>query len=137
MHRDNIGDALTEKALTAYSRIEDTRLRELVTSLIRHLHAVVKETKLTDEEFELAWTLMAEMAKFTDDRRNEFLLFSDVTGISQLVEALNHVRPQSAVGLPLSAPSTGPTLRYGSGVNALPVTTRKETGSALPEKSTT
>ena len=58
MHRDNIGDALTEKALTAYSRIEDTRLRELVTSLIRHLHAFVKETKLTDEEFELAWTLM-------------------------------------------------------------------------------
>lgn len=104
MHRDNIGDALTEKALTAYSRIEDTRLRELVTSLIRHLHAVVKETKLTDEEFELAWTLMAEMAKFTDDRRNEFLLFLDVTGISQLVEAVNHARPQSAVGFALVGP---------------------------------
>ena len=104
MHRDNIGDALTEKALTAYSRIEDTRLRELVTSVIRHLHAVVKETKLTDEEFELAWTLMAEMAKFTDDRRNEFLLFLDVTGISQLVEAVNHVRPQSAVGFALVGP---------------------------------
>jgi catechol 1,2-dioxygenase len=104
MHRDNIGDALTEKALTAYSRIEDTRLRELATSLIRHLHAVVRETKLTGEEFELAWTLLAEMAKFTDDRRNEFLLFLDVTGISQLVEALNHVRPQSAVGFALVGP---------------------------------
>ena len=53
MHKDNIGDALTEKALTAYSRIENARLRELVTSLIRHLHAVVNETKLTHEEFEL------------------------------------------------------------------------------------
>jgi catechol 1,2-dioxygenase len=104
VHRDNIGDALTEKALTAYSRIEDTRLRELVTSVIRHLHAVVKETKLTDEEFELAWTLMAEMAKFTDDRRNEFLLFLDVTGISQLVEAVNHARPPSAVGFALVGP---------------------------------
>ena len=57
MHKDNIGDALTERALTAYSRIENARLRELVTSLIRHLHAVVNETKLTHEEFELAWTL--------------------------------------------------------------------------------
>jgi catechol 1,2-dioxygenase len=38
-------------------------------------------------------------------------------------------------GLPLLVPFTGPTLRYGSAANALPVTTRKETGSALPEKS--
>ena len=36
MHKDDIGNALTDKALTAYSRIGDTRLRELVTSLIRH-----------------------------------------------------------------------------------------------------
>src|SRR5271169_970652 len=101
MHKDNIGDALTEKALTAYSRIEDTRLRELVTSLIRHLHVFVTETRLTDEEFEFAWTLMAEMAKFTGDQRNEFLLFCDVTGVSQLVEAINHVRPRAAVGFAL------------------------------------
>jgi catechol 1,2-dioxygenase len=101
MDKNNIGNALTEKALTAYSRIEDTRLRELVTSLIRHLHVFVKETKLTDEEFEYAWTLMAEMAKFTGDQRNEFLLFCDVIGVSQLVEAISHVRPQSAVGFAL------------------------------------
>jgi catechol 1,2-dioxygenase len=104
MHKDNIGDALTERALTAYSRIENARLRELVTSLIRHLHAVVNETKLTHEEFELAWALMAEMAKFTDDRRNEFLLFLDVIGVSQLVEAINHVRPESTVGFALVGP---------------------------------
>jgi len=104
MHKDSIGDALTEKALAAYSRIEDARLRELVTSLIRHLHLVVKETTLTDEEFELVWALMAEMAKFTSDQRNEFLLFCDVIGVSQLVEAINHVRPQSAVGFALVGP---------------------------------
>lgn len=104
MDKDDIGNALTEKALTAYSRIEDTRLRELVTGLIRHLHIFVKETKLTEEEFELAWTTMAEMAKFTDDRRNEFLLFCDVIGVSQLVEAINHARPRSAVGFALVGP---------------------------------
>jgi len=104
MHKDNIGDALTEKALTAYSRIENIRLRELVTSLIRQLHVFVKETKLTEQEFEFAWTLMAEMAKFTGDNRNEFLLFCDVIGVSQLVEAINHARPQSAVGFALVGP---------------------------------
>jgi hypothetical protein len=64
----------------------------------------VKEAKPTDKEFETAWTLMAEMAKFTGDERNEFLLFCDVTGVSQLIEMINHARPRSAVGFILVGP---------------------------------
>jgi catechol 1,2-dioxygenase len=64
----------------------------------------MKDAKLTDKEFETAWTLMAEMAKFTGDERNEFLLFCDVTGVSQLVETINHARPKSAVGFTLVGP---------------------------------
>jgi catechol 1,2-dioxygenase len=104
MNRDKIADALTEKALTAYSRIDNARLRELMEGLIRHLHALVKEAKLTDGEFETAWTLMAEMAKFTGDERNEFLLFCDVAGISELIDAINHPRSQSTVGYALVGP---------------------------------
>jgi catechol 1,2-dioxygenase len=48
--------------------------------------------------------LMAEMAKFTGDERNEFLLLSDVTGVSELVEKINHVRPRSAVGFSVVGP---------------------------------
>jgi hypothetical protein len=40
-------------------------------------YAFTKEAKPTDKEFETAWTLMAEMAKFTGNGRNEFLLFCD------------------------------------------------------------
>jgi catechol 1,2-dioxygenase len=64
----------------------------------------VREAKPTDKEFETGWTLMAEMAKFTGDERNEFLLLCDVTGVSQLIEEINHVRPQSAVGFALVGP---------------------------------
>lgn len=103
-NEDRIGDALTEKALMAYSRIDNARLREIMVGLIRHLHAFVKEIGLTDQEFETAWALMADMAKFTGDERNEFLLFCDVIGISQLVEAINHARPQSTVGFALVGP---------------------------------
>lgn len=99
-----IADALTEKALNAYSKIDNARHREILAALIRHLHALVKEAKPTDKEFETAWTLMAEMAKFTSDERNEFLMLCDVTGVSQLVETINHVRPQSAVGFALVGP---------------------------------
>jgi catechol 1,2-dioxygenase len=99
-----MADALTEKVLQAYSKIDNVRLRGLVACLIRHLHAFVKEAKPTDKEFETGWTLMAEMAKFTGDERNEFLLLFDVTGVSELVEKINHVRPQSAVGFSLVGP---------------------------------
>jgi catechol 1,2-dioxygenase len=104
MNEDKHGDALTEKAVKAYSQIADPRLRELTAGLIRHLHAFVKETKLTDQEFEIAWTLMAQMAKFTGDERNEYLLLCDVLGVSELIDAVNHQRPPSAVGYALVGP---------------------------------
>jgi Catechol dioxygenase N terminus len=104
MNEEKIADALTQNALTAYSRIDDPRLRELVTALTRRLHAFVKETRLTDPEFEAAWTLLAEMAKLTGEERNEFLLFCDVAGVSQLIEAINHPRSPPAVGYALVGP---------------------------------
>jgi catechol 1,2-dioxygenase len=104
MNEDKRGDALTEKAVKAYSQIANPRLRELTAGLIRHLHAFVKENKLTDQEFETAWTLMAQMAKFTGDERNEYLLLCDVLGISELIDAVNHARPPSAVGYALVGP---------------------------------
>jgi catechol 1,2-dioxygenase len=104
MNEDKVGHALTEKAVKAYSQIADPRLRELTAGLIRHLHAFVKETKLTGQEFEIAWTLMAEMAKFTGDERNEYLLLCDVLGVSELIDAVNHQRPLTAVGYALVGP---------------------------------
>ena len=114
-----IADALTEKALKAYSEIDNARLREVVARMIRHMHAFVKEAKPTDKEFEAAWTLMAEMAKFTGDERNEFLILCDITGVSQLVETINHVRPQSAVGFALVGPfyrANAPMRRRGESI---------------------
>jgi hypothetical protein len=87
----NASDAdrgFTDRVLKSYSGIEDSRLRSLVLALIRHLHAYVGETKLTDQEWEFAWNLMGRMAAVPD--RNEFLLLGDVLGVSQLIETLNH-----------------------------------------------
>jgi len=97
---------VTEAALKAYSRIEDDRLRELTAAMIRHLHALVEEVRLTDKEYETVWTLLKDMAKFTSEERNEYLLLFDLIGVSQLVEDLNHQdqRPDSAVGFALVGP---------------------------------
>src|SRR6476646_8956893 len=98
MNENKLGDALTETAVKAYSQIADPRLRELTAGLIRHLHAFVKETRLTDQELEIAWALMAEMANVTGDQRNEYLLFCDAIAISELIDVINHQRPPTAVG---------------------------------------
>jgi catechol 1,2-dioxygenase len=93
---------LTDRVLKSYSSIEEPRLRSLVLALIRHLHAYIGETKLTDQEWEFAWNFMGRMAAVSD--RNEFLLAGDVLGVSQLIETLNHDRPGQSVGFALVGP---------------------------------
>src|SRR5476651_2701385 len=101
---------LTAKVLRSYSKIEDTRLRAIVATLIKHVHACLNEIKLTDEEWEFAWDFMERMAAVTGPERNEFLLFADVIGASQLIETINHERPEQPVGFAL----VGPFFRAGS-----------------------
>jgi catechol 1,2-dioxygenase len=104
MTRRNTADSITERAVGAYSQIADPRLREIVTALIKHLHALVKEVRLTGPEWEFAWDFMARMAAVTGPERNEFLLLADVIGLSQLIEVIDHDRPDSAVGFALVGP---------------------------------
>src|ERR1700677_1992797 len=101
---------ITERTLEAYSRIKNPRIRSLVTILIKHLHACVQEMQLTDQEYEFTWNFLERMAAFTGPERNEFLLFADVTGISQLVEIVNHDKPGQEVGFAL----VGPFFRAGT-----------------------
>lgn len=94
----------TQRVLSAYARIDDPRLRSIVSTVIKHLHACVSETSVNDQEFEFAWDFMARMAAQTGPERNEFLLLADVLGVSQLVESLNHDKPGQPVGFALVGP---------------------------------
>ncbi|MCD6048499.1 MAG: protocatechuate 3,4-dioxygenase beta subunit [Gammaproteobacteria bacterium] len=98
------GSDFTHRVCEAYSKIENPRVNALVQSLIKHLHAYVQENSLTEKEWEFTWDFLARMAKFTHEERNEFLLAADVLGVSQLIEILNHHRPESEVGYALVGP---------------------------------
>lgn len=100
----------SEKVLKAYLNIEDPRLKFIVAVRIKPLHACVKEMKPTDEEWEFAWDYMRRMAAITGLERNEFLLFADIIGVSQLIETLNHEEPGQRVGYAL----VGPFFRAGA-----------------------
>lgn len=74
----------------------DPRLREVMTSLVRHLHAFAKEVELTQEEWDLAIDFLTRTGQICSPERQEFILLSDVLGLSMLVDAINNRRPEGA-----------------------------------------
>ncbi len=92
---------LNENTITeeVNSRIADRaspRLREIVTSLTRHLHDFVREVELTEEELMQGIRFLTETGKMCDDKRQEFILLSDTLGVSMLCVALNNRKPPQA-----------------------------------------
>ena len=72
------------------------RLAEVMTALVRHLHAFAKEVELTQAEWGLAVDFLTRTGQMSDGNRQEFILLSDVLGFSMLVDAINHRRPSGA-----------------------------------------
>ena len=95
--RDFTSDNLTEIVVEEYgSKTTDPRFNKIITSLISHLHAFVKDVELTEEEWLQAIMFLTETGKVCDDKRQEFILLSDVLGVSMLVDAINH--PKGGAG---------------------------------------
>jgi protocatechuate 3,4-dioxygenase beta subunit len=74
----------------SFADTPDPRLKQLMTALVRHLHAFVKEVELTEEEWDATVDFLTRTGQKCDDVRQEFVLLSDVLGISMLVETINH-----------------------------------------------
>ncbi|MER7837034.1 intradiol ring-cleavage dioxygenase [Streptomyces sp. NPDC096040] len=89
-------DAVTTEAVDSLRGTDDPRLRELLAALIRHLHAFARETRLTQREWEAAVAFLTATGQTCTDTRQEFILLSDVLGLSMLVETINgHSDPGS------------------------------------------
>jgi len=81
-------------AVDAMSRTPDERLRTVMASLTRHLHAFVQDVKLTEEEFERALQFIVQIGQATNATKNEVVLAADLLGVSTLVALLNNQDPQ-------------------------------------------
>jgi len=101
---------LTPATIAAMANTSDPRLREIMASLVRHLHSFVREIKPTDVEFEQAIDFIIGIGKATHDLHNEVILTSDVLGISSLVGLLNG----SSAGAETAAALLGPFWRAAS-----------------------
>jgi hydroxyquinol 1,2-dioxygenase len=81
---------LTDVALARWSDIPDPRLRQIMQSLIKHVHGFVREIEPTQAEWATAIDWLTRTGQLCSQKRQEFILTSDVLGVSMLVDAINH-----------------------------------------------
>lgn len=82
-------ESITSDVIRSFDQSSDERFKELISSLIRHLHEFARETSLTHQEWQQGLEFLTRASQFTDLHRNEFVLTSDVLGLSSLVDLLN------------------------------------------------
>lgn len=86
------------------------RAREVITSMVRHMHAFLREVRVTHEEFLVGIDYLTRAAALTDDKRNEFILMADVLGVESLCDAISH----DAHGDETESAVLGPFYREGA-----------------------
>jgi hydroxyquinol 1,2-dioxygenase len=88
--------ALVDRVMASYAGTPDPRTAELVEALTRHVHAFLRETRLTEAEWKRAIDFLTAVGHLTDDRRQEFILLSDVLGASMQTITINNQAYENA-----------------------------------------
>ena len=83
-------DTLTDAVIARLKDVEDPRFKHIITSLVKHLHAFARDVQLTEEEWFEGIKFLTAVGQKCDGKRQEFILLSDVLGLSMMVVALNH-----------------------------------------------
>ena len=93
----NLSDRdLTRAVEASFAAAPDARAREVLQGLVRHLHGFAGEVGLTEQEWTTGIDFLTRTGHMSDDRRQEFILLSDVLGLSMLTVGLNHRVPSGA-----------------------------------------
>ena len=86
-------DTITQAVIERFSRTADPRLKEILTSLIQHLHAFAREVHLTEDEWFKGIDFLTRTGHMCSETRQEFILLSDTLGLSMLTVAMNNKKP--------------------------------------------
>lgn len=107
---DNGEAQITANVLRSLEGAADARLRQVMRSLVTHLHAFIRDVELSEAEWMAAIQFLTRTGQICDDRRQEFILLSDTLGVSMLVDAINH----RAEGPATASTVLGPFYREGA-----------------------
>lgn len=86
-------DTITQAVIARFAGTPDARLKELMTSLVQHIHAFAREVKLTEAEWLAGIEFLTATGQTCDSKRQEFILLSDTLGLSMLTVAMNNDKP--------------------------------------------
>lgn len=87
---------ITQAVISRLANCENPRLKEVLSSLVTHLHDFVRETQLTEAEWMQGIQFLTDTGHMCSGQRQEFILLSDTLGVSMLTVALNQARPAGA-----------------------------------------
>jgi hydroxyquinol 1,2-dioxygenase len=113
-------DNITQAVIARFADTPDPRLKEIVTSLVQHLHAFARDVKLTEAEWFQGIEFLTRTGHITDDKRQEFILLSDTLGLSMLTVAMNNDKPQGATESTVFGPfyvEDAPSFELGADVS--------------------
>jgi hydroxyquinol 1,2-dioxygenase len=114
-------ELITQEVLKRYADTPNPRLRELMLSLIKHIHSFAKEVKLSAEEWAFTMSFLEETGKWCGPGRNEFMIFSDALGLSMLTVTQDYPRPPHATEPTLVGPfliENAPQFPMGADISA-------------------
>ena len=112
---------LVERVAASFGATPDPRLKELMQALTRHLHAFVREVRLTEEEWQRAIEFLTAVEHITDERRQEFILLSDVLGASMQTITVNNEAQANATEATVFGPffvAGSPKIELGDDIAA-------------------
>ena len=89
-------DDITAEVLKRFEGTPDPRLRRVMSSLVRHLHAFIKDVELSEPEWFAGIQFLTGTGQKCTDIRQEFILLSDTLGVSMVVDLINHRKPEGA-----------------------------------------
>ncbi|PVH70177.1 aromatic compound dioxygenase [Cadophora sp. DSE1049] len=91
--KDLNADNITENAILINSQGDDPRLKYVLERLVTHVHDFARETRLSTKEWMAGLDFLVKVGQISTDVRHEFILLSDVLGLSLLVDAIDHPKP--------------------------------------------
>ena len=111
---------ITEAVVARFAATPDARHKRIFTSLVRHLHDFAREVRLTEDEWAEGIAFLTATGHKTDDRRQEFILLSDVLGLSMLTVAMNNEKPYGCTESTVFGPffvECAPAFEHGADIS--------------------
>lgn len=115
-----VEERLIANVLRSFANCDDPRLKQLMQALVRHLHAFIRDVRLTEEEWSTAIEFLTEVGHITDDKRQEFILLSDVLGASMQTININNTSYKEATEATVFGPffvDDAPEISHGGDIS--------------------